>query len=79
MNKKVIYVGLGALAAYLLYKKFIAKPVEVRAEEVAGEVMEETPTGEAPIGGGGGGGGGIAPATPPSIDSVLSPDRKSVV
>jgi hypothetical protein len=57
MNKKVIYIGLGAVVAYLLYKKFVASNTKTtEAEGVEEEAAEEAPAG----GGGGGGGGGTS-------------------
>jgi hypothetical protein len=59
MNKKTIYIGLGAVVAYLLYKKFVAKS-ETKTTEA--EAVEESTAEEAPTGGGGGGGGTSAGA-----------------
>jgi hypothetical protein len=58
MNKKVIYIGLGAVVAYLLYKKFVAKS-DTKSTEA--EVVEEAAAEEAPAGGGGGGAAAAAP------------------
>lgn len=73
MNKKVIYIGVGAVVAYLLYKKFMASP---KAEEVT---AEEQPEEQAEEGGGGapsgGGGGGSAPASKPTEKPM---DKKSL-
>jgi hypothetical protein len=74
MNKKVIYIGLGAVVAYLLYKKFMVKPADVRSAEAGVAEMGEEPIAEeAPSGGGGGGGGGSAPLPPSPIESVITP------
>ena len=53
MNKKVIYIGVGAVVAYLLYKKFVAS----NTKTTEAEATEEEAAEEAPMGGGGGGGG----------------------
>jgi len=58
MNKKVIYIGLGAVVAYLLYKKFVAS----NTKTTEAEGVEEEAAEEAPAGGGGGGGGTSAGA-----------------
>ena len=75
MNKNVIYIGLGAVVAYLLYKKFMVKPVDARSAETAVAEMGEEPIAEeAPSGGGGGGGGGGSAPLPPSpVESVITP------
>jgi len=58
MNKKVIYIGLGAVVAYLLYKKYVAS----NTKTTEAEGVEEEAAEEAPAGGGGGGGGTSAGA-----------------
>lgn len=58
MNKKVIYIGVGAVVAYLLYKKFVAS----NTKTTEAEATEEEAAEEAPSGGGGGGGGSAAGA-----------------
>jgi hypothetical protein len=74
MNKKIIYIGLGAVVAYFLYKKFMVKPVDARSAEAGVAEMGEEPIAEeAPSGGGGGGGGGSAPLPPSPIESVITP------
>ena len=74
MDKKVIYIGLGAVVAYLLYKKFMVKPAEARSAEAGVAEMQEEPIAEeAPSGGGGGGGGGSAPLPPSPLESVITP------
>ena len=77
MNKKVIYIGVGAVVAYLLYKKFVAKPEEKSTE--AEEATEETSAEETPSAGGGGGGGGAAApsaATAVKKSTQLTPASK---
>ena len=85
MNKTLIYAGVGAVAAYLLYKKFGEKKTE---QDVAEEQTDETAqqndgeeTGEAggePISGGGGGGSAPAPQSPkaPSKGKDLAKERE---
>jgi hypothetical protein len=73
MNKKVIYIGLGAVVAYLLYKKFITKPADARSAEAGVAETGEAPVGEEAPAGGGGGGGGSAPLPPSPIESVITP------
>lgn len=72
MNKKVIYIGLGAVVAYLLYKKFVAAPAETKTEEA----VEEPAAEEAPMGGGGGGGASASAPTPTAEGEVM-PRRKN--
>lgn len=77
MNKKVIFIGLGAVAAYFLYKKFVAKSDTKTTEE---EVVEESAAEEAPAGGGGGG-GAAAPvesaAAPISEVATTKPNKST--
>lgn len=77
MNKTIIYAGLGAVAAFLLYKKFMAKSSDVEetkdAETETDETEAEGEAGGAPIGGGG---GSSAPA--PSGESLDAKEKKTV-
>lgn len=73
MDKKVIYIGLGAVVAYLLYKKFMVKPADLRSAEAGVPQMGEEPIAEEPPAGGGGGGGGSAPLPPSPLESVITP------
>jgi hypothetical protein len=76
MNKKVIFIGLGAVAAYFLYKKFVATSAEKATEETAEEPAAE----EAPAGGGGGGGGGAVPSASEPTSATkeeVMPKRKN--
>jgi hypothetical protein len=74
MDKKVIYIGLGAVVAYLLYKKFVSKPTEVKSAEAE---AEEEPAAEETPAGGGGGGGGMASAPSATIEAEATPMTKS--
>ena len=74
MNKKVIYIGLGAVVAYLLYQKFMTKS---EAKSTEGEAVEEAAAEEAPSGGGGGG-GASAPAESASSPLATAPVEKSM-
>jgi hypothetical protein len=73
MDKKVIYIGLGAVVAYLVYKKFMVKPADLRSAEAGMPQMGEEPIAEEPPAGGGGGGGGSAPLPPSPLESVITP------
>jgi len=75
MNKKVIYVGLGAVVTYLLYKKFMTKS---EAKSTEAEVVEEAAAEEAPAGGGGGGGGASAPVESATAPIAIAPVEKSI-
>jgi hypothetical protein len=74
MNKQVVYIGLGAVVAYLLYNKFVTKS-ETKSTEA--EAIEEGASEEAPSGGGGGG-GAAAPTESVASPSATAPVEKSM-
>jgi len=63
--KKTILIGVGAVAAFLLYRKFMATPKAEEVTDTEEQAEEQGEEGGAPSGGGGGG-GGSAPAPKPT-------------